>query len=173
MNAGEPFRGEYFHAIDSKSRVTIPSRLRDTIQPREQACAFYAVAEYDGALCLYPPEAYRERCPRFEPDELADADTRTFQRLYYALSEYVEVDRLGRVLLPDRLLKRCGIRKNVAIVGSGDRIEVWDERRWREWSDEKYPTRDELAARVRDRRRGAGVPPAEAAAAPVSGEPGT
>ncbi len=150
-----PFTGEYFHAIDSKSRLTIPSKLRDVIYPREQTCAFYAVAEYDGALCLYTPEVYRRRSPRFDPDELADEDVRSFQRLYYSLTEYVEVDRLGRVLLPERLLRRCNITKNVAIVGAYDHIQVWDADRWQGWLDETYPSRDELAVRVTERRKAA------------------
>jgi MraZ protein len=164
-----PFTGEFFHAIDSKSRLTIPSKLRDLIQPREQAYAFYAVAEYDSALCLYTPEVYRSRSPRFDPTDLADEDVRNFQRLYYAMSEYVEVDRLGRVLLPERLLARCGIKKNVAIIGASDHIQVWDERRWKAWVDEKFPTRDELATRVSQRQKGGeaeAAPPAAPQAPP-------
>lgn len=167
----EPFTGEFLHAIDSKSRLIIPSKLRDAICPREQATAFYAVAEYDGALCLYTPEVYRARSPSFEPEDLADPDVRNFQRLYYSMSERVEVDRIGRVLLPERLLRRCGIKRSVAILGGRDHIEVWDERKWKEWADEKFPTRDALAARVRNRRRVPEPPPA-AAAPEAPGDPG-
>lgn len=172
MAESEPFTGEFLHAIDSKSRLIIPSKLRDVIYPREQATAFYVVAEYDGALCLYIPEVYRARSPRFDPDELADPDVRNFQRLYYSMSERVEVDRMGRVLLPERLLRRCGIKKNVAIIGARDHIQVWDERKWKEWADEKFPTRDALAVRVRNRRCVPEPPPPPAAEPETPGEPG-
>lgn len=168
MPSHAPFTGEFFHAIDAKSRLTIPSKLRDVIQPREQTHAFYAVAEYDRSLCLYTPETYRERAPKFDPDDLVDEDVRNFQRLYYGLSEYVEVDRLGRVLLPERLLKRCKITKNVAIVGAYDHIQVWDAECWQAWLEKAYPKRDDLAARTVERKKAreaafAATPAADAA----------
>ncbi len=167
MGCHEPFTGEFFHAIDTKSRLTIPAKLRDAIRPREQTAAFYAVAEYDRALCLYTPQEYRERAPQFGPSDLADEDVRNFQRLYFAMSEYLEVDRLGRVLLPERLLARCGITKNVAIIGAADHIEVWDETRWREWVEKLFPSRDQLAVRVAGRAAARPEAPApDEAAAP-------
>lgn len=141
-------RGEYFHAIDAKSRLTIPAKLRESINPSEEGYGFVAVRGFDEVLYLYTPETYRKIAPHFDTRLQTKADVRIYQRLAYALAEDVEVDRLGRVLIPDTTLRRCGLSREVAILGVQDHIEVWDRARWDAFLKEQLPRRDELAERA-------------------------
>jgi len=140
--------GEYCHAIDSKGRLTIPAKLRESINAAEEGFGFIAVAMFDKVLYLYTPNEYRLISPKLAPRLEANADVRKFKRLRYGMAEHVEVDGLGRILIPDRFLKRCSLTKDVALVGCEDHIEVWDRARWDAFSDENVPQQDELAARV-------------------------
>lgn len=140
--------GEYFHAIDSKSRLTIPARLREAINPAEQGYGFMAVRGFDGVLYLYTPNTFRQIAPQFDTKAQTRREVRDYQRLTYALAEYVEVDRLGRVLIPENTLRRCGLSREVAILGCQDHIEVWDRGRWEKFVEEQMARQDELAERV-------------------------
>jgi MraZ protein len=137
--------GEYFHAIDAKFRLTVPAKFRDSIDPAEQGSGFYAVPGFDGVLFLYTPKTFRETSPQLENDLLAVPEVRNFRRLHYGLTEYVEVDRLGRVLIPEKTLRRCGIEKDVAIVGVRDHVEVWDRAKWEAFVAAQFARHDELA----------------------------
>lgn len=137
--------GEYFHAIDSKFRLTIPAKFRDTIDPAEQGSGFYAVPGFDGVLFLYTPKTFRGMSPQLDSDLLAVPEVRNFRRLRYGLTEYVETDRLGRVLIPEKTLKRSGIDRDVAIVGVQDHIEVWDRTKWEAFVTDHLAEHDQLA----------------------------
>jgi MraZ protein len=162
--------GEYFHAIDAKSRLTIPAKLREAINPSEEGYGFIAVRGFDEVLYLYTPDTYRNMAPRFDTRLQAKADVRNYQRLTFAMAENVEVDRLGRVLIPENSLKRCGLAREVAILGVQDHIEVWDRARWEKYSDEQLARHDELAERaVAIEKEAAGA----AGGAAGSGDPAT
>lgn len=156
--------GEYFHAIDAKSRLTVPAKLREAIDPAEEGSGFVAVRLFDGVLYLYTPRMYRQLAPQFESKMEASADVRNFKRLRYGLAEYLEVDRLGRVLISEHTLRRCGLSKEVAIVGVEDHIELWDRARWEAFVNDQMARHDELAERAMALERGSkkeGPPPAE------------
>lgn len=140
--------GEYFHAIDAKSRLTVPAKLRESIDPAEEGYGFIGVRGFDGVLYLYTPQTYRRIAPHFDSKLQTSADVRHYQRLRYGLAEHLEVDSMGRVLIPENTMKRCGLGKEVAIVGVQDHIEVWDRSRWEAFVEEQLSRHDELAERA-------------------------
>lgn len=140
--------GRYFHAIDAKSRLTIPARLRDAINPREEGYGFVATSTFDNVLYLYTPRSYEEVAPEFDASSQTDPDVRNYQRVTYGLSEDLEMDRMGRVLIPEHLVAECGLSKEVVIVGVKDHMEVWPRDRWEAFVEEQKATRHELAKRA-------------------------
>jgi len=152
--------GQYFHAIDAKSRLTIPAKLRDAINRKEETYRFYAVPLFDKVLYLYTPQTYEQIAPQFEPKLDANADVRDFKRLRFGLAEQLEIDRLGRVLIPDSMAKRCSLTKDVAIIGVQDHIEVWDRARWEAHMSQQLDRQEELAARAMGLQDGSKEPEA-------------
>ena len=140
--------GRYFHAIDAKSRLTIPARLRDAIDPREEGYGFVATRKFDNVLCLYTPRTYDQIAPQFDASAQTDPDVRDYERVTYGLAEDLEVDRMGRVLIPEHLAKECGLEKEVVVVGVKNRIEVWPRDRWEAHIRKKAAEQDELAKRA-------------------------
>ena len=141
--------GEYLHAVDAKSRLTIPAKLRETIDTEKEGKGFFAFIDFDGVLCLYTPTAYECLAPMLVETQLrASKEVRDYKRLRYGLAEHLEVDRLGRVLVPEKLLKRGGIEKDVAIVGCQDHLEIWDRERWEAFVKIRLPEHDALAVKA-------------------------
>ena len=140
--------GQYFHAIDAKSRLTIPAKLREGIDPAEHGYGFIAVVGPDKVLNLYTPKTHREMAPDFTPRLQNRADVRNYRRLAFGLADKLEVDRLGRILIPEIIAGQCGLKKDVAIVGVQDHIEIWPRDRWEQFLAEQFDQHDELTERV-------------------------
>lgn len=158
-------KGEFFHTLDSKSRVTIPAKVRDAIDPERDGAAFVAVPSYDDVLYLYPSKVYDRLAPEPEPDSENEEAVREFLRLSYGVAEDLEVDSLGRVLLSENLVRRCGLGRDVAIVGVRDHVEVWDRGRWQHYVGELLRRKNDLGGKARPYLR------SRAAAAPRTAEP--
>lgn len=133
------FRGVSNLSLDSKGRLAIPARYRDRL---ESFCASRLVITVDSDRCLliYPEPTWTEierklqQLPSFNPA------ARKLQRLYIGHAHDTEMDAQGRVLLPPELRKFAALDKRVALVGQGNKFELWDEDTWNgnceEWLSE-------------------------------------
>ncbi|MDD6800905.1 MAG: division/cell wall cluster transcriptional repressor MraZ [Firmicutes bacterium] len=117
------FCGEYSHAVDSKNRIILPSKLRE--QLGEQVVLTKSV---DKCLSLYPSDAWTIFTEKL--DTLPATETRKVKRFLYAAAFETQIDGQGRILLPPNLCEYAGISKNVRVAGVGDHVEIWDEALW-------------------------------------------
>ncbi len=155
--------GHYFHTIDAKSRLTIPARLRASINQREEGYGFVAVSNIDKILYFYTPNHYDEIAPEFDTSSRTNPDVRNFELITYGLVETLEIDRMGRVLIPERLMEECGLSaREVVVAGVGDHIEVWPRDKWVTHVEKQKANRDELAKRALVHEKKKAPPPAEA-----------
>lgn len=138
------FKGEHFHSIDAKSRLTIPAKLREVINVAEQGRGFVAYPGLDRVLHLYTPARFKQVAPDFEERHQVEQVVRDTERLTYGLAEELELDALSRVLIPESMKQRCGLAREVAIVGVRDHIEVWDREAWNKFVDTRLPQLNEL-----------------------------
>jgi len=137
--------GRYFHTIDAKSRLTIPARLREGIDRREEGYGFVAVSRFDNVLYLYTPRTYEEIAPEFDASSRTNPDVRNFELITYGLAEDLEMDRMGRVLIPEHLMEECGLSaREVVVAGIKDHIEVWPRDRWEPHVEKQKADRDAL-----------------------------
>lgn len=143
------FTGTYEHAIDAKSRLAIPSEIRRMLQRGrgagdggkgdgdDQPIILYAVLGGAETICLYTEQGYHRlsedlRNYAEESEELLD-----YEDVFFAMSRPVELDKAGRVRLPDHLLERTGLSGEVAITGAGDHMKVRDKVAWQARLDAK------------------------------------
>jgi len=140
--------GQYFHAFDAKSRLTIPAKLREQINRSEQGYGFVAVHGFDGVLYLYTPKTYERVAPQFDSALHTKRDVRDYERIAYGLAEQLEVDRLGRILIPEYTRQACGLSKEVAVIGVRDHVEIWDRDKWQGFVQDRLAQHDELAERA-------------------------
>ena len=125
--------GEYRHTIDAKSRVLISNRLRNQIDTDEHGSNFYLVLGANGILCLYPEKYFEQIALAIALGNTAPDEAVAFERMSFALSSKVELDRQGRLLLSERLRKRAGLKDQITLVGVRDHIELWNNKDWEQY----------------------------------------
>ncbi len=140
--------GQYFHAFDAKGRLTIPSKLREQINRAEDCHVFMASCGLDDVLYLYTPNAYEDVAPRFKPSLRTVADVRDYERIAYSMTERLELDRLGRILIPEHMRSQASLSREVAIIGVRDHIEIWDREKWETFVTKRMEKQNELASRA-------------------------
>ncbi|MFN4262859.1 MAG: division/cell wall cluster transcriptional repressor MraZ [Thioalkalivibrionaceae bacterium] len=123
------FRGISQISVDVKGRVAIPARHRDALREPAEGQVVLTV-DPDGCLLLYAlPEWERiERALMSKPN--MNPRVRKLQRLFVGHATEVELDGQGRLLLPPPLREYAGIDRRVALIGQGNKFEIWDEDRW-------------------------------------------
>jgi MraZ protein len=119
--------GTHPRTLDDKKRLGLPRRLRE--QLGEPATLFVTPGP-DKCLWLYTNDALERLAERLDQAPATDAEARVFRRLYFAQTEAVDVDRAGRILVPDRLISFAGLRHEVVLIGVRDHLELWDGERW-------------------------------------------
>lgn len=114
--------------IDSKGRLAIPAKHREVLSALSQNRLVITI-EPSGCLLIYP-EA--EWIPvRTQLNMLSGAQM-PIRRLIVGHAEEMELDGAGRILIPPRLRVLAQLNKEVALVGMGNKFELWDEGRWSE-----------------------------------------
>ena len=144
--------GNYELTVDDKNRILVPSEVRKKLEPERDGEAFFLVTGRDGRLWLYP-ERYYEQLVSREPTELTPSeDTLAYDRMMLGLASRVEWDKQGRVLLPDRALKRAGIGKDVTLVGARDHLELWNRSDWDAAREQLEARRADVMEKMRQAR---------------------
>ncbi|MGA0093352.1 MAG: division/cell wall cluster transcriptional repressor MraZ [Chthoniobacterales bacterium] len=124
------YAGEFRHAVDTKHRVTVPSRWRSDDDKEE----FFAVPDPGGDfLMILPPHEFDRVKSDVEANaSIAPSDRRKFIRRFYSLAQIVTVDKQGRILLPEEYCRRLGLEGEVVLIGTHSRMEIWNPQRWTE-----------------------------------------
>ena len=122
------FIGEYQHSIDPKGRLAVPAKFR-------QALSKGAVVTkgLDDCLFLFSKTEWQKLADKLAALPIAKANTRAFARLMLAGAMEAEIDKQGRMLIPDYLRKYASIKKKVVITGLYNRLEIWDEIKWNKY----------------------------------------
>ena len=81
---------------------------------------------------------------------LSGADARGFSRLMLTGAMEVNLDNLGRILVPDFLKEYAGLNKRVIIAGVSDRLEIWDEAKWKEYKNKTESSGGDIAERLKE-----------------------
>lgn len=137
------FIGEYIHTVDHKRRLAIPSKFRKSLG--EKAVISQGL---DNCLVVYPIEEWQKKANKLENLPDSQVNARTFSRIILSGAAEVELDNLGRILIPDHLKKYASLRKNVAILGLSNRMEIWDEEAWKEYKLKTEKTVGEFAQQL-------------------------
>ncbi len=137
------FIGEYSHSIDPKKRVAIPSRFRAGLKDK-----VVVTRGLDKCLFVYPLKVWEELAQKLGTMPVGESNTRSFVRLMLAGAVDVEVDKQGRILIPDYLKIYAGLEKNVVFAGLYNRLEIWDEKKWTGYKRSAEKNTDEIAEQL-------------------------
>lgn len=134
------FMGEYNHTIDAKGRLIVPARFREILGDN-----FIVTKGLDGCLFVYPNDEWTRFEEKLKSLPLTNKNARQFTRFFLAGAAACEVDKQGRILLPQVLREFASLEKDVVLVGVASRIEIWSRERWDESMNTYDGDMDEVA----------------------------
>ncbi len=121
-------RGQFHLTVDGKGRLSLPAKLRDALKSRTEKRLI--VTNYKGGLWGYVESdwvRYEQALMEVSPFE---QESILFTRAFVAGASECEVDRQGRILIPQYLRKYAGIDREVVLISVVDRLEIWSRERW-------------------------------------------
>lgn len=134
------FTGEYKHGVDAKNRLSIPAKFREKLGEH-----FYITKGLDHCLFVFSLDEWSIFEAKLKDLPLSNKKARMFARSFFAGATECELDKQGRVLLPQTLREHANIEKDVYINGAGSRIEIWDANTWESYNDFMTANMDDLA----------------------------
>ncbi len=121
------FLGRYQHSIDDKGRLIIPARFRELLSN-----GAFITQGFDGNLMVLTTESFNAISQKVRTMSITDPRARLFKRFLFSNGEQVDVDRAGRILIPQFLRQSAGLDGEVVIVGVGEHFEIWSSEQWQE-----------------------------------------
>lgn len=124
------FLGQYEHTIDTKGRVTIPARYRDLL-----AEGAYVTQGFEEDLLVLPNSLFDRLYQRVNQMNLTDPAARLLRRLIFSGADRLEVDKAGRILIPQFLRDFAHLDTAAIVIGVGDYFEIWSPDLWAKQKD--------------------------------------
>ena len=137
--------GEFNHSIDSKGRLIIPSKLRDSLGEH-----FVITKGMDGCLFLYPENEWEAFEEKLRTLPLTNKKARDFKRFFLGSAVDGEIDKQGRVLLSSSLRTYAGLEKEVVLAGVLDKVEIWSKEAWEARTNDIEENIDDIASDMED-----------------------
>ncbi|HLC48999.1 MAG TPA: division/cell wall cluster transcriptional repressor MraZ [Candidatus Andersenbacteria bacterium] len=134
------FIGQYNHTIDEKGRMNMPAKFR-----REVTSGVVVTRGLDHCLFVYPKAEWEHMAQKLSKLPVTQKSSRAFARLMLAGAMDAELDSQGRIMLPEYLRQYAGVTKHVIVAGLFNRVEIWDEEKWREYQAKTEEASDEIA----------------------------
>jgi len=135
--------GEYTHSIDTKKRLSLPSKWR-----KELGKKLVITRGLDNCLFIYPQKEWGKITEKIGQLPLGQADTRGFNRFFLSGAVEASVDSVGRILVPDFLKDFAQLSDKVVLAGIHDRVEIWDENKWSDYKKRIEGQADALAEKL-------------------------
>jgi MraZ protein len=137
------FIGEYQHTIDAKGRIIIPSKFRDGLGD-----IFIVTKGLDKCLFAYSIEEWAAIEQKLKSLPLSQKDARAFVRFFFAGATECEVDKQGRILVPNNLREYAGLEKDAVSIGVSTRVEIWSKEQWDKYNDDSDLNYEEIAEKL-------------------------
>jgi MraZ protein len=121
------FLGEFRHSIDNKDRLTVPARFRELMDE-----GAFILRGFDRNLMVYTTKAFEAISSRLNHLSITDPLTRDLRRLTFGSATRLEIDKAGRILIPDFLCQKAGLScdHEAVLVGQGSYFEIWSTEEW-------------------------------------------
>ena len=137
------FIGEYAHNLDEKGRLAIPVKFR-----RDLSKGAVVTRGLDNCLFLYTKTEWEKLAEKLAALPISQSNSRAFSRLMLAGAMDVDIDKQGRVVLPEYLRIFAGLKKNVVLAGLYSRAEIWDEEKWKVYKSQTEANSNAIAEKM-------------------------
>ena len=139
------FIGEYNHVMDTKGRLSIPSKLREDLGE-----TFIVTKGLDNCLFVYPLGEWNVLENKLKQLPMTNREARAFVRFFFAGATECELDKQGRVRIPNNLREHALLNKEAIIIGVATRIEIWSKEQWEKYNSDVDLSYDDIAAKMQE-----------------------
>ncbi|HLR22875.1 MAG TPA: division/cell wall cluster transcriptional repressor MraZ [Pseudogracilibacillus sp.] len=139
------FMGEYQHNIDTKGRMIVPSKFRESLGE-----VFVLTRGLDHCLFAYPMDEWKQLEEKLKKLPLTKKDARSFTRFFFSGAVECEVDKQGRINIPSPLRTYSKLDKECVVIGVSNRIEVWAKEIWEDYIQESEDSFADIAENLMD-----------------------
>jgi MraZ protein len=148
------FAGTHDLTLDPKNRLSIPAQIRAGLDPAVEGTNFYVVPGKQETmlttLYLFPEKYFERYADEMSRQQRPGRAQEDWELIFFAHATLMEVDKQGRVLLPQWAVNKAGLRKHVKLTGARNRLVLWDrdsfekftEQNWSrqsDWKDQATP----------------------------------
>ncbi|QWQ39358.1 division/cell wall cluster transcriptional repressor MraZ [Gemella sp. zg-570] len=119
------FIGQYNNKMDNKGRISMPVKFRE-----ELGNTFIVTRGLDSCLFGYTLQEWQKIESKIKSLPLTKKNARAFQRFFFSGAVEVEVDKQGRINIPQALIEHASLEKECVVNGVSNRIEIWDKEKW-------------------------------------------
>src|SRR3989338_8493659 len=135
--------GEYLHSLDEKKRISLPKNFRAALGKK-----VIITRGLDNCLYIYSRTSWEKIAQKLQSLSIADADTRGFSRFMLSGTAEVDVDGVGRILIPDHQKLFAGLDKRIIFAGVSDHVEIWNSEAWNTYKALIEKNADKMAAKL-------------------------
>jgi len=139
------FMGEFQHSIDDKGRIIVPAKFREPLGPQ-----FIVTRGLDNCLFVYPMSEWGVLEQKLKSLPLMKSDARAFSRFFFSGATECELDKQGRVNLPNHLREYAKLDKDCVVIGVSNRVEVWSKAIWEGYYQQSEDTFNDIAEKLVD-----------------------
>ena len=125
------FLGQYEHSIDEKGRLTVPVRYREEILN-----GAYVTLGFDNNLIVMTAKTFDDLYDSLTRLSMTNADARHLKRLVFSKAYRLDIDKSGRILIPQYLRDGASLTNSAILVGVGDKFEIWSPTYWEKQDEE-------------------------------------
>ncbi|MCK4659708.1 MAG: hypothetical protein KAV82_09335 [Phycisphaerae bacterium] len=136
------FTDAHERTLDGKNRIQIPSEYRNGLDPEVDGDAFYLCpGERKNTLSLCPSKRFEERVRALRTSHIAGDESLAFEQVFYSLVSRLEMDKQGRMVLPERQLAMVNLGKEITLAGANERIDLWRTSEYKEFIEANFEQR--------------------------------
>lgn len=139
------FMGEYKHNVDVKGRMIVPSKFREGLGD-----SFVVTRGLDKCLFAYPLDEWKVIEEKLKQLPLTKKDARAFTRFFFSGAIECEMDKQGRINIPQTLRNYADLEKECVVIGVSERVEIWANDKWEEYVEESEESFAEIAENLMD-----------------------
>lgn len=135
--------GEYKHKLDDKKRISLPMKFRKSLGKK-----IIVTHGLDNCLFAYTEKEWQKISEKLSELGMGQADKRGFNRFFLSGATEIQIDSVGRLLIPEHLINFAGISSKVVFAGVYNRVEIWDEDRWEDYKGKVLKNADLVAEKL-------------------------
>lgn len=141
------FKGSYTHSVDQKGRLNLPSKLRKYVSP-ENNDTYVVTRGFEQCLFVYPLDEWAKVEARLRELSNYNAEHRMFLRNLLEMANEVTLDSQARLSIPSELREYAKIGGEVRIIGTLDKIELWNPGEYEKYRSSQSESYETIAAKV-------------------------